>query len=166
MTIAPGEDSIKRIIISTKNEVGVIAGITAALAEGDVNIQSLDTEGVGDHGMVIITTDDDDGALLALSRAGYRAVAGDALIVRLRDEPGALAQLSARFRDAGVNIQSMHILNRHGGHATIALSADDLELASGARGRRHDDLRRASSRRTAPASGRPRPQSAEGESWP
>ncbi|MYD65116.1 MAG: ACT domain-containing protein [Chloroflexi bacterium] len=120
---------MQRIIVSTKNEVGVIAGITAALAERGINIQSLDTEGVGDHGMVVITTDDDDRALLALSAAGYRAVADDALIVRLVDEPGALAQLSAKFRDAGVNIQSMHILNRHGGHATIALSADDLDRA-------------------------------------
>ncbi len=120
---------MQRIIVSTKNEVGVIAGITAALADRGINLRSLDTEGVGDHGMVVVTTDDDDRALLALSSAGYRAVADDALIVRLVDEPGALAQLSAQFRDAGVNIQSMHILNRHGGHATIALSADNLELA-------------------------------------
>ena len=58
---------MQRIIVSTKNEVGVIAGITAALADRGINIQSLDTEGVGDHGMVVITTDNDDGALLALS---------------------------------------------------------------------------------------------------
>ena len=116
---------MQRIIVSTKNEVGVIAGITAALADRGINLRSLDTEGVGDHGMVIITTDDDDRALLALSSAGYRAVADDALIVRLVDEPGALAQLSAQFRDAGVNIQSMHILNRHAGYANVALTADD-----------------------------------------
>ncbi len=120
---------MKRIIVSTKNEVGVIAGITATLAERDINLHSIDTEGLGDHGMVIVTTDDDDGALLALSHAGYRAVTDDALIVRLNDEPGALARLAMRFREAGVNIQSMHILNRHGGQATIALSADNLDLA-------------------------------------
>ncbi len=120
---------MKRIIVSTRNEVGVIAGITATLAGRGINIHSIDTEGVGDHGMVIVTTDDDDDALLALSKAGYRAVADDALVVRLPDEPGALARLSTRFRDAGVSIQSMHILNRHGGQATIALSADDIDLA-------------------------------------
>ncbi len=121
---------MQRIIIGTKNEVGVIAGITEALAARGINLRSLDTEGVGDHGTIIITTDDDDGVLVALAHAGYRAVADDALIVRLPDEPGALARLSARFRDAGVNIQSMHILNRHGGHATIALSADDPTVAA------------------------------------
>ncbi len=122
--------SRRRIVVSTKDEVGVIAAITEALAGRGINIESLDTEGAGEHGMLVLTTDDDDGALLALAQAGYRAVADDALIVRLRDEPGALAELAARFRDAGVDIRSMHILNRHGGHATIALAADDLALAA------------------------------------
>ena len=56
---------MQRIIIGTKNEVGVIAGITEALAARGINLRSLDTEGVGDHGTIIITTDDDDGALVA-----------------------------------------------------------------------------------------------------
>ena len=119
----------QRIIVSTKDEVGAIAGISEALAARGINIESLDTEGQGEHGMLVLTTDDDDGALLALSAAGYRAVVDDALVVRLRDEPGALANLAARFRDAGVSIQSMHILNRHGGHTTIALAADDPAAA-------------------------------------
>ena len=120
---------MRRIVVSTKDEVGVIAGITGALAGRGINIETIDTEGAGEHGLIVLTTDDDDRALLALASAGYRACADDALIVRLRDEPGALAQLAARFRDAGVNIRSMHILNRYGGHATVALSADDLALA-------------------------------------
>ena len=40
---------MQRIIIGTKNEVGVIAGITEALAARGINLRSLDTEGVGDH---------------------------------------------------------------------------------------------------------------------
>ena len=120
---------MRRIVVSTKDEVGVIAGITGTLAGRGINIETIDTEGAGEHGLIVLTTDDDDRALLALASAGYRACADDALIVRLRDEPGALAQLAARFRDAGVNIRSMHILNRYGGHATVALSADDLALA-------------------------------------
>lgn len=122
-------DAVRRIVVSTKDEVGAIAGLTGVLAERGINIESIDTEGAGEHGMIVLTTDDDDRALLALASAGYRACADDALIVRLPDEPGALARLAARFRDAGVNIRSMHILNRYGGHATIALSADDLALA-------------------------------------
>ena len=61
--------------------------------------------------------------------AGYRAVTDDALIIKLRDEPGALAKVAARFRDAAVNIQSLHLLSRHGDYATVVLTADDRAKA-------------------------------------
>ena len=49
----------------------------------------------------------------------------EVLVLRLRDEPGALAQVAEKLKQAGVNIQSMHILNRHGGYAMIALTTND-----------------------------------------
>ena len=53
------------------------------------------------------------------------AVGDEVLVVQLRDEPGALARVAENLKQAGVNIQSMHILNRSGGHAMIALTTDD-----------------------------------------
>ena len=51
----------------------------------------------------------------------------EALLIRLPDEPGALAKVAARFRDAGINIQSLHILDRHEGYATVALDTEDRD---------------------------------------
>lgn len=118
-----------RIIVMAKSEVGVIADITAALAEADVNILTINTENTGETGLVILTTEDNDDALQALTAAGFRAVIDDVLVVRLRDEPGALAKVAERFKNAGVNIQSLHILDRHGDYATVALAADDRAAA-------------------------------------
>ena len=118
-----------RIIIMAKSEVGVIADITAALADASVNILTINTENTGETGLVIMTTEDNDAALSALTAAGFRAVIDDILVVRLKDEPGALAKIAERFKNAGVNIQSLHILDRHGDYATVALSADDREAA-------------------------------------
>ncbi len=120
---------MKRIIITVKNEVGVIAKITEVLANEGINLESIDTEGRGDSGLVIITTEECDRALHALMNAGFRAVTDDALIIKLRDEPGALAKVAARFRDAAVNIQSLHLLNRYGGYATVVMTADDRAKA-------------------------------------
>ena len=53
----------------------------------------------------------------------------DALVIRLRDEPGALARVAERFKNADVNIHSLHILDRHEGYTMVALSADDREKA-------------------------------------
>ena len=120
---------MKRIIVTVENEVGVLADITQVLAKEDINLASINTEGRGDSGLVILTTEECDRALHALVNAGYRAVTDDALIIKLRDEPGALAKVAARFRDAAVNIQSLHLLNRHGDYATVVLTADDRAKA-------------------------------------
>ena len=118
-----------RLIVMAKNEVGVLADITAVLADAGVNILTINTEDTGETGLVIMTTEDNDAALRALTMSGFRTVIDDVLVIRLKDEPGALAKIAEKFKSAGVNIQSLHILDRHGDYATVALSADDRELA-------------------------------------
>jgi hypothetical protein len=120
---------MERIIIIVRDEVGVIAGVTRALADQDVNIESLDTERAGEQGIITLTTDDTDRALRALKEAEFRAVTDDSLVFRLPDEPGALARVAERFKAAGVNIRSLHILDRRAGQAVVALSAQDREEA-------------------------------------
>ncbi|MCY4625937.1 MAG: ACT domain-containing protein [Chloroflexi bacterium] len=120
---------MERIIVMAQSEVGVIADIAAALAGAGINILSINTENTGETGLVILTTEDNDDALRALMDAGFRAVIDDVLVFRLRDEPGALAKVAQNFKDAGVNIQSLHILDRHGDYVTFALSSDDRAKA-------------------------------------
>ena len=119
----------ERIIVMVKNEVGVLADITAAMADANINILTVNTESAGDTGVIILTTEDNDRALDALTTAGFKAIIDDALVIRLRDEPGALAKVAERFKNSGVNIQSLHILDRHAGYTTVALSADDRAKA-------------------------------------
>ena len=123
------DNPVNRIVIMADNEVGVIADITGALAAAGINIESLNTESAGSRGAIILTVDDYDHALYTLNQAGFKAVGDDALVIHLPDEPGALAGVADRMKQAGVNIQSMHILNRQAGHAMIALTTDNGTLA-------------------------------------
>ena len=118
-----------RIIVTAHNEVGVMADIAAAMAQADINILTINTESAGESGVVILSTDDNDAALDALATAGFRAVMDEALVIRLKDEPGALAKIAARFKESGVNIQSLHIIDRYRGYTTVALSPDDRAKA-------------------------------------
>ena len=118
-----------RIIVTAHNEVGLMADIADAMARADINILTINTDGVGDNGVVVMTTDDNDAALDALASAGFRAIIDEALVIRLKDEPGALAKVAARFKEAGVNIQSLHIIDRYHGYTTVALSPDDRAKA-------------------------------------
>ena len=116
---------ITRIVVMADNQVGVIADITAVLANAGINLESINTEANSEHEAVVLTTDNSDHALYVLNQAGYKAVGDEVLVLRLRDEPGALAKVAENLKQAGVNIQSMHILNRHGGYAMIALTTND-----------------------------------------
>ena len=127
-------DPGNRIVIMADNEVGVIADITSALAGEGINIESLNTESAGTRGAIILTVDRYDHALYVLNQAGFKAVSDDALVVRLPDQPGELAAVADRLKQAGVNIQSMHILGRQGGHAMIALTTDNGGAAAEAIG--------------------------------
>ena len=123
---------ITRIVVLANNEVGVIANITATLAAAGINLESINTEASPEREAVILTTDNADRALYVLNQAGYKAVGDEVLVLRLRDEPGALASVAERLKQAGINIQSLHILNRSGGHAMIALTTDDRDRTEAA----------------------------------
>lgn len=125
---------VNRIIVMADNEVGVIADITRALAGEGINVESITAQAVGEEGTVILTADNYDRALYVLNQAGFKAVGDDALVLRLADRPGALAEVAERLKQAGVNIESMHILNRQGGQTMIALKTDDRDGAVAAIG--------------------------------
>ena len=116
---------ITRIVVMAENQVGVIADITTTLANAGINIESINTDASSEHEAVVLTTDNTDRALYVLNQAGYKAVGDEVLVLRLKDEPGALARVAESLKQAGVNIQSMHILNRQSGYAMIALTTDD-----------------------------------------
>ena len=120
---------MERIVIMVRDEVGVLSDITRVLAEADINLETINTQVNGEQGNVIISTDDTDRALHVLTDAGYTAVTDDALLIRLKDETGALARVAQRFSEAGINIQSLHILDRMDGFATIALSTAPADRA-------------------------------------
>ena len=118
-----------RIIVMAKNEVGVMADITRVLADSSINISTISAEAAGDKGAISLTTDDYDGALRALTDAGFKTVTDDSLIVSLRDEPGALAKVAEKLKQGGVNIQSLHIVERRGDYTTVAILPDDRAKA-------------------------------------
>ena len=118
-----------RIVIMANNEVGVIADISRALADATINIETISAKALGEKGVITLTTNDDDASLRVLTDAGFKASADDSLMLSLHDEPGALARVAERFKEAGINIQSLHILDRREGHTTIAVSTDDRAKA-------------------------------------
>lgn len=122
---------MKQITIPIESRPGELARITRLLADADVNIQSLDTMEDEEQGILVLTVDRYDTALRLLRDAGYQAVTEDAIVIRVIDEPGALARVASRLAEAGVNVRSLHILRRRKGKPSlVSLVTDDNEAAS------------------------------------
>ena len=110
---------MKQITIVTESSPGLLARVSEILAARGINIETLDAETVQDHGVMILTVDRYDEALVALRDAGVPAVSEDAIIIRITDEPGALARISRRFHDAGIRLRSVRIIRRSAGSGLV-----------------------------------------------
>ncbi len=121
---------MKQLTVLVPHRVGVVADITAALAEQEVNIEELDVEGLENHGILVLSVDKYDVALRVLHAMGYRVVTQDALLIRLEDKPGALAKVALRLKNTGLDLRSMHIIRREEGCALVSLVASDHAKAA------------------------------------
>jgi hypothetical protein len=119
----------RRVIVIVPDQPGQLARVAAALAEEEVNIEAIDGRLAGEYGVITLSTSDDDAALLALLKANLRAVTSDAVVFHLPDRPGALAGVAQLFGQHGLNVRTIHILHRLEGHAIVAVTTDDDNLA-------------------------------------
>ncbi|HJN89358.1 MAG TPA: hypothetical protein QGG93_03410 [Verrucomicrobiota bacterium] len=120
---------MEQITIVTKDYNGLTADITSALGSNDINIESLDAKKIDDVGVVMLRVDQYDRAQHVLNDAGWNPITEDALLVRVKDEPGAIAHLAKRFQDADLHVSSMRIVQHHGDWGAISVCAEPLEKA-------------------------------------
>jgi len=116
---------VKQISVISKNRPGVVAEISQTLARESINIDSLVSEAIEDNAITILTVDHYDKALRALQNlAGMRVVTEDVILVKLEDRPGALAELALRFKNAGISLNSLRIIERGEQQSLVAISTE------------------------------------------
>jgi hypothetical protein len=120
---------MKEIVVVTRSRTGLLADITEALGRRGINIETIDAEELHGTAIVELTVDLYDEALQALRDAGFDAVSEDALLIRLRDEPGALAKIAKRFKEANIALRSVRFIRRQDGWALVAVATDRTEDA-------------------------------------
>ena len=122
---------MKQLTVITRNEPGDLADITKALADKEINVEDIEADGHGERGVIVLTVElgSYDEAFRTLRGYGFQVLTEDALVVRIEDRPGALAELAIRFKEAEVNLRSIHIIKRGGGRSYASIVADDRELA-------------------------------------
>jgi hypothetical protein len=121
---------MKQIHIISANRIGLIADLTETLAQAEINVESIDAEQVGDNAVIVLNVDQYARALLSLREIqGIQIVTEDAILVKLKNQPGALAKIARRFTDAGINVRSVRFIERDDEYALVAISTDRTEAA-------------------------------------
>ena len=120
---------MKQITIVSHSRPGLTADICEVLADRGVNIETLDAVEMAEVDVVTLTVDKYDEALQALHDAGINAVVEDVVLLKVKDRPGALAEVTRRFRDADVYLRSIRMLGRKRGSALLAISMDRSDEA-------------------------------------
>ncbi len=118
-----------RLIVVVPHEPGQLAHVAGLLAEENIDVEAMDGHLVGELGVLMLSTSDDDTALHVLLKANLRAVTSDALVFHMLDRPGALAGVVQLFEQNGLNVRTIHIIHRHAGSAVVAVSTDNDDLA-------------------------------------
>ena len=123
---------MKQLTVITANVPGALADISGVLAAKGINIEGIEADGHGERGVVVLTVGlhEYDRALRTLQdETQFRVFTEDALVIRVEDRPGALAEIAMRFKEASVNVRSMHIIARGQPYSLASIVADDREQA-------------------------------------
>jgi len=118
---------MRQITLVTPAQAGLMADIADHLGTASINIETLEAFVVRDWDIVQLTVSDYNRALVVLRDAGYDAITEDAVVINVKDQPGALAKVTRRLHQGGVDIRSVRILHRQGGEAMVAISMDRTE---------------------------------------
>jgi hypothetical protein len=116
-------------IITPPGRPGTVADIAERLGARGINIEHINASDFDVRGVIILDAEPYDLALHVLAEAGYDAISEDLIAIRIKDEPGALAKVAARFREPQINIHSMRFMQRDGAWATVILSTNDNDRA-------------------------------------
>jgi hypothetical protein len=119
----------QQFTVRLKNEPGALARLAQHLSSAGIDIRTLGVGAIGRVGCAVLSTNNDTAAREALRRARYTFIEGEVLATSVEDQPGALARLTGRLADGGVNICSVLVLGRRQGKADLALTVDDTERA-------------------------------------
>ena len=120
---------MKQLVIVTEDRPGIVADISTALAEKNINIESIDAEATRCHGVIILSVDKYDEALKTLTDASFTVYTENTIVVEVADEPGALAKIARRFQDADLTMRSIRIMKREAGNSLVAIAADHTKEA-------------------------------------
>lgn len=111
------------------NRPGQLAALADRLSEAGIHIEALAAFSLGDDSMVRLMANDVDTTRRVLIDAGVRFEEQPVIETVIKDSPAALAEMTRRLANSGVNIEAMYLLHANGDSLHFALAVDDHDSA-------------------------------------
>jgi len=119
-------ERVTEIYVILENKPSMLGELCSSLAENGINIESI---GVF-HDTAKLIVSNLNKALKILSRMNYITEQRDVLKIELENKPGALAELTSKLGDEGINIEYCYgTLSRKGTEATVVMDVSNIDAA-------------------------------------
>lgn len=112
------------------NRPGQLAALADRLSEAGIHIEALAAFSQGADSTVRLMANDVDTTRRVLADAGVQFEEQRVLETVIKDTPDALAKMTRRLADSGVNIEAMYLLHANGDSLHFAVAVDDHEAVA------------------------------------
>ncbi len=116
--------------VHLSNRPGQFAALVGKLATAGVHIEALALFSLGDDGMARLMANDVNETRRVLTDAGVRFEEQRVVETVIKDDPHALAEMTKKLADSGVNIEAMYLLHANGDSLHFAVAVDDHAMAA------------------------------------
>lgn len=93
--------------LALDNHPGALADVIETLAKGNINVDAIDADALGDFGAVRLSVSDLPKAMKLLQKHKVHLMKVEAIEVELSNRPGELSRLLLKLAKAGVNVVSL-----------------------------------------------------------
>ncbi|MBC7360939.1 MAG: ACT domain-containing protein [Candidatus Aminicenantes bacterium] len=119
-------ERITEIFVILENKPSVLGELLNQLAENEINVEAIgvfqDTAKLYVHNL--------NKAVKVLNKLNYTTELRDVLLVHLENRPGALAEVTTKIGDEGINIEYCYgTLSRKGDMVSVILDVSNIERA-------------------------------------
>ena len=117
---------MRTLFVVCDDHPGIVADVTEIIAATGANIDSFYARSVGTLSVISLSVSKEkhEECLHVLAASPYHGFSDDAILIQLEDKPGALAEISVRFRNADINLRSVRLIRRLEGTSIVAIGAD------------------------------------------
>ncbi len=121
-------ERVTEIYVVLENRPSMLGEICSVLAENGVNIEAIGV--FHDSAKITVQASNLNNAVKLLGKLNYITELRDVIRVDLENKPGALAEVTTRIGEEGVNIEYCYgTLSRKGSLVSVIMDVSDIDRA-------------------------------------